>query len=207
MLCWWLKMDYAVGHDWSLIPRPNFVVALLLIFLTFPFLYVGLRATCTIRYTIFSVVHHRNICQTPLIHYIASSKVSYNVSLSISLSISFLMSASNECRFIQFLQFDNQFDKFFNRINIFFPFFVWFYFFFGLLQKNVQCEDVDVIKGNDDMSEHENAVDQVALESEQDSQTTQKKLYQHNMAQTPPGQGPARSGCLFFNCSLKPLND
>lgn len=61
----------------------------------------------------------------------------------------------------------------------------------------MQCEDVDVIKGNDDMSDHENAVDQVALESEQDTQTAQK-LYQHNIAQTPSGQGPARSGWFFF---------
>lgn len=57
------------------------------------------------------------------------------------------------------------------------------------------------------MSDHDNEVDQVALESEHDGQN-QKVLYQHNMQsqqqqqqQPPPGPGPARS--KFFISSYE----
>ncbi|KAM7348202.1 transmembrane protein dusky isoform 2-T2 [Cochliomyia hominivorax] len=61
-------------------------------------------------------------------------------------------------------------------------------------------DDVEVVKGNEEMSDHDNEVDQVALESEHDAQN-QKVLYQHNMQQPQQqqqqqqqqGPGPARS--------------
>ena len=62
------------------------------------------------------------------------------------------------------------------------------------------ADDGEVVKGNEEMSDHDNEVDQVALESEHDTQN-QKVLYQHNLQpqqqqqqqQQPPGPGPARS--------------
>lgn len=54
-------------------------------------------------------------------------------------------------------------------------------------------DEMEIGKGSDDMSDHENEVDQVALESEQENQPPQKILYQHNLSQPPQGPGPARS--------------
>ncbi|KAL9880123.1 uncharacterized protein LOC119637451 isoform X2 [Glossina fuscipes] len=62
-----------------------------------------------------------------------------------------------------------------------------------LLIKMTFGEEMEIGKGSDDMSDHENEVDQVALESEQENQPPQKMLYQHNLSQPPQGPGPARS--------------
>ncbi|TMW54369.1 hypothetical protein DOY81_000548 [Sarcophaga bullata] len=69
-----------------------------------------------------------------------------------------------------------------------------------LLIQFARADDGEVVKGNEEMSDHDNEVDQVALESEHDTQN-QKVLYQHNLQpqqqqqqqQQPPGPGPARS--------------
>ncbi|KAM7348201.1 transmembrane protein dusky isoform 1-T1 [Cochliomyia hominivorax] len=66
-------------------------------------------------------------------------------------------------------------------------------------------DDVEVVKGNEEMSDHDNEVDQVALESEHDAQN-QKVLYQHNMQQPQQqqqqqqqqGPGPARTSLNYF---------
>lgn len=71
------------------------------------------------------------------------------------------------------------------------------------------ADDVEVVKGNEDMSDHDNEVDQVALESEHDPQN-QKVLYQHNLQQQQQqqqqpqqqGPGPARSN---YNYLVNPL--
>lgn len=68
-----------------------------------------------------------------------------------------------------------------------------FLFFFQL----ALADDGDVVKGNEEISDHDNEVDQVALESEPEpqQQQPQKVHYQHNMQQQAPpqGPGPARS--------------
>lgn len=52
---------------------------------------------------------------------------------------------------------------------------------------------VKAITGTEEISEHDNEVDQVALESESEPQQPPKVLYQHNIQQQQPGPGPARS--------------
>ncbi|XP_037932178.1 bromodomain-containing protein 4-like [Teleopsis dalmanni] len=63
------------------------------------------------------------------------------------------------------------------------------------------ADEVEVVKPNkDEISDHENEVDQVALESEQEPQSPTKVLYQHNIQQQQPG--PARSNHQSISMSL-----
>ncbi|XP_036232080.2 uncharacterized protein dy [Bactrocera oleae] len=67
------------------------------------------------------------------------------------------------------------------------------------------ADDVDVVKaitGTEEISEHDNEVDQVALESESEPQQPPKVLYQHNIQQQQPGPGPARSNHQSIPLSL-----
>ncbi|XP_073835629.1 transmembrane protein dusky isoform X1 [Musca autumnalis] len=66
-----------------------------------------------------------------------------------------------------------------------------------LLMQIALADDGDVVKGNEEISDHDNEVDQVALESEPEpqQQQPQKVHYQHNKQQQaqPQGPGPART--------------
>lgn len=64
------------------------------------------------------------------------------------------------------------------------------------------ADEAEVNKPNEDISDHENEVDQVALESDPEPQQVQKVLYPHSMQQQQQAQqqnqgpGPARSKYL-----------